>query len=228
MATPNFPAAFPVVDGDPIDSSDLFGFFYDDVAPLKSMSTINGLLTSDDLANTFRVDFTYTQRGSHVDCSGSSGTANLDYTPKYVFPDYETGTTTTFSVDATDSFRGIPGGGRNFYCPWAASVLVSWSVFWTSAGIAAFPSVNYKSRIFLALDGTHDPGEIRQQPFALLADTAVNGYSRARTWSGHTWLDVAAGEHNVGLYIISDHRNSTSRIHSVNINVVPFKTGDAL
>lgn len=228
MPTPDYDAAYPFVDGNAIYSADVFSKFYDDAAPLKSLSTINGLLTSNDLANAFRVDFTHTQRGSHVDCCGSSGTANLDYVPKYVFPDYETGSTTTFSVAATDSFRGIPGGGRNFYSPYAASVLVTWSIFWTSAGRAATASVNYKSRIFLALDGTHETGEIRQQPFALLADTTVNGYSRARSWSGHAWLDVAAGEHNVGLYIISDHRNSTSRIHSVNLNVLQFRTGDAL
>lgn len=226
MPTPNFPGTFPLTSGDTTDPDLYFTFLYDDASPLRSMSAINGLLVDTDLANSFQPDHVFTQRGSHVDCEGSSGTAAIDYVGAYVFGSYRS----TFPPVAKNPYRAIPGASRAFYMPWDGSVLVTWSVFWT----ARSTSSNHSAYVFAALDGTRITDDYRRtQQVAFDTGTvynyyAIKGYEKARVWSGHTWIDTTAGWHDFGLYLLCDSRIHSTRVHSANVNLMKFKTGDTL
>lgn len=224
MPVPDYPnTILPFVDGTVISSEDMYTLFDNDTQQLKSLSTINGLLDEGSIASSFLVDFTYTQRGSHVDCEGSAGTAALDYIPDLVFSGATAYINESVDVVDTTPFRAIPGGGRTFYMPWDGSVLVTWQIFWTSMSTA--PS--RESCVFLSFDNEAEPASPRNQGQVKYADDVL-GYQKARSYSGHTWVECSAGWHDVALCIVSDSRNHLNRVHSVNIHLMTFKTGPAL
>lgn len=217
---PNYPGYFPYSAGDLIDPDQYYGLI--DPATNTGLGIINGNLAETSIDSGFLVDFRYTQKRSHVDMAGASGTAALDFRPKYLFPGYRGAWSN--GPPGTAPAKLIPGGCEAVYMKWEGSILLTWSVFWTS-----YCDDNAKkSRIYLTLDGAFVEAEVRLQgQVNYLSD--VRGYRKARAWNGHALLqEVAAGWHNVGLNILVDNRVGNNRVHSVNLSSITFKTGLAL
>lgn len=224
MPIPDYPnTILPFVDGTTINPEDMYTLFDNDSQPIKSLSTINGILDETSIASSFLIDFTYTQRGSHVDCEGAAGTAALDYIPDLVFSGSTANIDQTADVTDTTPFRVIPGGARTFYMPWDGSVLVTWQIFWTSMST----SPSRISNVWLSFDNEVEPASERNQGQVKYTDDVL-GYQKARSYSGHTWVECSSGWHDVGLCMVSDSRNHLNRVHSVNLHLMTFKTGPAL
>lgn len=234
MPTPDYPVYFPFSTGNTIDADQVFTLLYDDVDVDQSLSVINGLL--GPLLIDFNVGHEYTQRGSHVDAEGSAGTAALDYSHRHVFPGVFTADPDAFAPTTPEPGRPIPGANRTFYCKWAAAVRVKWTVYWTARNAE---NNDYKTRVYLVVDGAYEPAEMRQIGTTTYGSTTyeVRGYRRARIWTGHIWLSLAAGWHTVGAWILADSRTDTrddparvghTRVHSCSIHLLQVKTGSAL
>ena len=216
-----FPVEFPVSNGDTIVADDLNNFFYSPVNPDESLGIINGLLDFDNLDPSLEVTYSMTQRGSHVDMCGSSGTANLDYKGAKWFQDVEP--------------IPLPGGCRSYYCKWEeAQCLVMWTVFAQNI----HDSDDETASIKLTLDGDDVDAESRLITYEVFDDSSfppsaqpVFAYKKARVWSGHAVLEIEKGWHDIGLLLTGITGGDTItavRIHAISIDICCFKNDSGL
>lgn len=222
MADPTFPY-LPFSAGNTIDPSKVWTIFYDDdlAGAANSLQVICGGLDEDNLAGSFNPGPEHLQPGAAAFVVGSSGTANLDF-KDVLFGEYET--EEAWAFDSNAPYHGIPGGSRTVYLPWAAQVLVTWSVFWTAA---AMSSQIMKSDIFLMVDEDYEDAQMRRH--GRISDGFDNpeGYKKSRVWTGHALLELEAGWHDIGLCILADKAINMTRVHAVNIDLLCMKFGGA-
>ena len=187
-----------------------------------TLGVINGLLDIDNITVGTSVDARDTQRKSAVDLHFAAGTANLDYRWTW-FGSYTSVTDTSATdIESTDPIQYIPGGNRQFYAKYDGTAIVMWMVFWNNDNYDA--AVNtYRSDVVLMLDGAYVTAQRRSVNRTALASDNPEGYPSHRAWSGHALVDLTQGWHTVGLAVLSDKNIRNTRIHSVSINVLPFK-----
>jgi hypothetical protein len=209
------------VAGDVAVAADVDAVFYEDVLASVggSMSMANGLLTDANMAASLEITAEMTQRGCMVDLSGSSGTANLDYSP-YFFGGYAYPGAVAWTYDAKDPYKAIPGGCHTFYTRWQSLALINWSVFWQWDADTTF---NGKLTMLARLDGNYVQHR-RSGALIVGAGGSPYGYSNGRVWSGHYLADIEQGWHNFELAILVPPLQQ-GRVHSVSVDVLPMKYG---
>lgn len=227
MADLVFPGTFPLTDTTLVAAT-VDTLIWDESAPTASLAVIDGRLDETNLASSARIGYEHTQRGSHVDYAGASGTANLDYRWQ-MFGNWTTPAValTGFTFDpAKDPYQPIPGANEAIYCKWPAWVLVEWTVFWTYiGGQTADADDPMRSQVFLMVDGAYSSSQLRSVGLMVAGgvDDDPRGYQKSRVWSGHATLSLAQGWHNIGLSIINDRRRRQGRVWACHIASMSIK-----
>jgi hypothetical protein len=212
------PTIYPFVDGAPLVAADLNYMFYNDTVSVDSLAIVNGGLNVDNFSNGFVVGPEHTQRGSFASGGESSGTANLDW--KYTwFADYTTPVPFAYVQDLDPAYP-IPGGCCAPYLKYDSWVLVLWQVYWMNASLSSF---NPWSTIFLMVDGAYVAANARSVNQIGATVSTPNAYAKARSWSGHAWLNLDQGHHDIGLVLLADSGIPMTRTHAASIAWVAFR-----
>lgn len=241
------------VEGQTAPADDVYGGFY--AVGGDSLEVVNGRLDSDNISET--PDFTYEnlQYGALTGGGMVAGTANLDF--------FGGGSVKTYTVigdspitrtmpkgsgwfrnmpqppSATPArYLTIPGASVQFFLPFKAKVLLTWTVTWAtdSAEDTKWAEVS------LFIDDEHawnDEGGMKYSPYARKSATGVLGNAtnsralqdryRARTWSGHYFAagDVHpvldAGWHSASLRIGSQGGVRQTRVRARSMKYIYFK-----
>jgi hypothetical protein len=218
-----FPAAiFPVADGDAIEAETLQDLIFDRGSPDESLAIINGLLDNDNIDASTEIQAEHTQRKSHVEIGGSSGTLNLDFTNHW-FNSYDRTSSFSYDAEELEQGRAIPGGGtRPFFIRKESLVRFGWQVSWSNDNTS---SITKHSAIYFKLHGPGDdpnPDAVSAQHRLVLKtfDSGdQEGYKRNRFWAGHHVAHIdEAGWYYGQLYVISHKDIDNTRIWARNMN----------
>lgn len=225
MSTLTLPG-FPVTAGQVIDPDLLNIAMFDPTNPEDSFAVVNGLLDEENLGGSLVLTKEMHQRGSAIEMSSSSGTANLDYRFLW-FGDYALDESFTV-IRARDPVIPIPGGCRSVFVKWpAAQALVMWTVFVTSGNFRAVND-SHKTSVLLTVDGALSKSQFR--PIGMLGESTddPDQYAKSRVWSGHALVPLERGWHDIGLNVLADAEVPLTRIHAVSIAIVILKNDPGL
>lgn len=122
------------VDGSFAKADTLYDFMY---APLEpSLEVLNGRLNNDNIANSDNriYDYPLIQQGAFGNAGGVAGTANLDYFGGGSTVPLGSGFFRNANVNNKKRYIAIPGASTQFYLPYTAWVLFTWSVSFSNDG----------------------------------------------------------------------------------------------
>jgi hypothetical protein len=248
-----FPPTFP--PGAMEVSDDLYRTFYE--VNGDSLEVINGRLDPTNMVSSFGgkpPGYNFVQPGALSGGGGTAGTANLDYfsgNPSYMsrggghFPGVG------YPPLNSKRYLPIPGANVEFYLPFDAYVLLTWSITWTNdnAGLATGidPQLgvqNAVTDVALFIDDSttyHLSDNLNTAPFTRYVGDVYLGETdydlqdryKSRVWSGHCWIDgrsipaLSAGYHSAGLRICQHQDIKQSRVRARSMQYMYFKYGDS-
>lgn len=205
-------------------SSDWNDNLYDPTATNGSFEIINGHLDTVNMDGTDwpEVLAEQVQRDAYGLMGFVAATANLDYFNSW-FNDIDTENDLT--SDTPTRALPIPGGNATFFVPYAAMVVLTWTVFWTNISDDA----DEKTLMHLYIDDALTATQRRD--VQRTSTTSANGvWGRAhdgriknRYWTGHHTLELAKGYHTAGLRIIADAAVPQSRVWARSFRYIIFK-----
>ena len=234
-------------DGHIGDGDVLYDFIYTPLEP--SLELINGRLDNENIkdSDTRIYDYVTIQKNSLTGAGGVAGTANLDYFGGGPTVPLGSGFFRNASLASEARYIAIPGSSIQFYLPFKARVLFSWSVSYTNdneldANQIADASVRTWSQLNLFVDGA-PTGDISTSPestrlvFGSMGDTIspstavytkprVQDRYKGRFWSGHYFAkELSAGYHSASLRVCARGVVKQTRVRVRSMNYIYFKHG---
>lgn len=221
-----YTGAYPVTAGTARNATAIRDLVHDEDFPAESLSIINGLL-DDENVGSWLVGREYQQRGSSIDAWQAARTTNLDWSWR-IFGEYETLSNILEGDFGTDleaePYRPLPGACREFRMPWDGHILVMFTVYFASDNGAQPDDLpEYFSTLFLALNGSYVPSQVRSIGQCMASNAVTNFYQRARVWSGHAVVPANKGFNSLSLNVICDRRIRLTRTWASSIVVLPLK-----
>jgi len=227
MPTITFPNSFAA--GDTTSAPDVMDNIFDPDATPKSLDVINGYMDRDNMENPLfnPIDRRAVRSGS-LSVSGMVGaTANLDYfrdifqdlfRAQSVYPGDPTRLqASTAGNDPLDRFVPIPSLCITLDVPYAArAVFLKWGLHTSIDGEMETPgagqgggvggSTLLNTGVFrLKINDTWIDSQRRCISRGDIIDNVSYQRSASRLWQGnYVWENVAAGRHNVGIYLCHD------------------------
>ena len=257
-----FPPTF--YDGN-LDTAEVLSDIFYKVSFAQSFEVVNGRLTSNNLniPSDQKVGFNYIQRGALTGGATVAGTANLDYfSGDTLDRGASYGTLGLQGVGSgffdhvgedpssePERYLPIPGAAVQFYLPFRARVLFTWSVTWCNDGVRTgavsqelWP--DGRTDIALFIDGKSDfitGFDLSASPFnrdvkyGVLA-TAGDGNQqelmdryKSRTYSGHCFTDgeqipvLEPGYHSASLRLSQSTNIKQGRVRARSMSYMYFK-----
>ena len=239
-------------DGAVADADTVYGGFYD--VGGDSLEVINGRLDADNFSETPEIAYENIQYRALTGGGMVAGTSNLDFFGGGSVKSYtEMGSAAVTKLQpkgsgwfrnmpanvsgAPDRYLTIPGASVQFFLPYKAKVLLTWTVTWSTDSAEG----DKWAEVSLFIDGEHawvDEGGMKWSPYARKTPKGVLGIDnsrslmdryKARTWSGHYFAagDVHpvldAGWHSASLRIGAHGGCRQTRVRARSMKYIYFK-----
>jgi len=241
-------------------ADDIYGTFYD--VNGESYQVINGGLDHKNISlgasDASFASYNFVQQGALTGGSGVAGTANLDYFAgnealSWLGAGHYTGV--GLPTGYPNRYLPIPGASVQFYLPYDAYVLLTWSVTWTNDSCGQTADEQSSEHIELTdialfIDGEHKLDDVstgmKTTPYGrcvgrtmfgiIPAGTSEKDFElqdryKSRVWSGHYFTNdtryLKAGYHSASLRICQHNKVKQSRVRARSMNYMYFKYGDS-
>lgn len=236
---------YTFTDGEAGISDELFDLFSGQDGDY--FTVINGDLNGDNFVALPDIDYKNIQHNAFSGGGQVAGTAHLDFfsggsgTPK------GSGFFRGASLTSEDRYLPVPGASIQFYLPYEAYVLITWTVTWTNDNNDDDKSSNmcffidgetvggqdalntaFARRVRRTMFGGSNADEGGSNWKSVSARTLQDRY-KSRTWSGHYFTPgsdpLAPGWHTASIRVCANGSVKQTRVRARSMKYVYFKYG---